>query len=260
MQGPVVSLVTDFGQSEYVASMKAAIWRVCPECRVLDYYHGVAHGRVLQGAHLLVKAVADLPEAVHLVVVDPGVGTDRRAVVATGDGLSLVGPDNGVLEPALRGIDDVVVRDLEAGAPQISEVFHGRDVFAPAAARLAMGEDPDTFSTVGPGLYPLMEYGYDRFGGRIITHVAHVDVFGNVQVPVPKHEAAGFLLGVERLTVWIADQSHEARAVGTYGQLGVGELGVLVSSSGHLEVAVRDGPAAAVLEARIGDEIAFDVP
>ncbi|UCC93566.1 MAG: SAM-dependent chlorinase/fluorinase, partial [Thermoplasmata archaeon] len=87
MDLPLVSLISDFGHSEYVAAMKVAIWKEFPECRVIDFYHDVHHGAILQGAHLLVKAVREMPDAVHMVVVDPGVGTDRRAVIVKTDGL-----------------------------------------------------------------------------------------------------------------------------------------------------------------------------
>ena len=257
MHRPLVSVVTDFGQSEYLASMKAAIWRECPDCRVVDFFHDVHHGAVLQGAHMLVKSVSEMPEAVHLVVVDPGVGTDRRAVVVRADGLLLVGPDNGVLEPAVRGLE-LEVREIAFPPEGASPVFHGRDVFAPTAARLARGQEMDTMGRRVPSLMPLPAYGHDRFGDRVITRVVHVDVFGNVQTPVPYSAVESMLADRQEVTVWIAEQAHEAKVVRTYGDLSVNGLGVLMSSSGHVEVAMREGPAAVMLEARIGDEVAID--
>ena len=257
MDRPVVTLVTDFGHSEYVAAMKAAIWRACPECRVVDVFHDVHHGEVLQGAHVLVKAVAEFPEAVHLAVVDPGVGTKRRAVAVFAGELRLVGPDNGLLEPAVRG-RDVVVREIASIGTEVSPVFHGRDVFAPAAARLARGDDPEEFTRPTTALLPLTAYSYDRFGDRVLTRVVHLDVFGNVQMPVHAAEVADLLAPGRRLEIRIADREHPARAVRTYADIEAGELGVLASSSGHVELALRDGPAAVAIEARIGDEIAID--
>jgi S-adenosylmethionine hydrolase len=254
---PVITLVTDFGHSEYVAALRAAIWRTCPECRVVDVYHDVFHGEVLQGAHLLVKAVEDFPDAVHLAVVDPGVGTSRRAVAVFAGGLRLVGPDNGLLEPAVRG-NDVVVRELKPNVRSPSSVFHGRDVFAPAAARLARGDDPLKFTTPTTALLPLTAYSHDRFGDRVLTRVVHLDAFGNVQMPVPVADVADLLVPGRRLDIRIADREHTARVVRTYADIDVGELGVLSSSSGHVELALREGPAAVALEARIGDEIALD--
>ncbi len=258
MDLPLVALISDFGSSEYVAFMKATIWRECPDCRVVDVYHDVHHNAIIQGAHLLIKSLYDMPEAVHLVVVDPGVGTERRAVVVLADDLRLVGPDNGLLEPATRGAADVEVRDIDFPENGASPVFHGRDIFAPAAARLARGDEPDSFSRKGFPLLALPAYGHDRFGDRVITRVAHVDVFGNVQTPVDAMSVLDIIDGKGNIMVWIADTAHPARRVRTYGELLPGELGVLVSSSGHVEVAQRDGPAAMLLEARIGDEIAID--
>ncbi len=259
MDQPIVSLVTDFGQSEYLATMKVAIWRECPDCRVVDFYHDVLHGALLQGAHLLVKAVSEMPDAVHLVVVDPGVGTDRRALVVRTDGLTLVGPDNGILEPVTRGSNDLDVREIAFPAEGASPVFHGRDLFSPVAARLARGDDIGTIGRKVPSLMALPSYGYDRFEDRVITRVVHVDVFGNVQTPVPVKAVEDLVDSKRNVTVWIAEEAHEARFVRTYGELGLEEVGVLISSSGHLEVAQREGPAAMLLGSRIGDEIAIDV-
>jgi S-adenosylmethionine hydrolase len=259
MDRSMISLVTDFGQSEYVAAMKVAIWREFPDCRVIDFHHDVHHGAILQGAHMLVKAVREMPDAVHLVVVDPGVGTDRRAVIVRTDGLTLVGPDNGVLEPVTRGTNDLVVREIAFPAGGASPVFHGRDMFAPTAAKIARGDDISTMGRTVGSLMALPSYGFDRFGDRVVTRVVHVDVFGNVQIPVPYRAMEDLVDTQRRVLVWLADESHEARVVSTYGDLALGELGVLVSSSGHVEVAQRDGPAAVLLGSRIGDEIAIDV-
>ncbi len=258
MDRPTIALVTDFGQSEYVSAMKAAIWRVCPECRVVDVFHDVVHGAVLQGAHLLVKSVRELPDAVHMAVVDPEVGTGRRCVAAFSGDLRLVGPDNGILEPVMRDHDDVVVRDIPYEEEGASPVFHGRDVFAPAAARIAMGDDPDEFTRPGVALMPLATYGHDRFGDRVMTHVVHVDVFGNVQTPIRSREMADLLTPGRGVTIWIADRQYPARNVRTYHDLKSGELGVLVSSSDHVEIAMRESPAAVFLGARIGDQVALE--
>ncbi len=234
MDRPTVAMISDFGHSEYVAAMKAAIWRECPDCRVVDVFHDIHHGAILQGAHLLVKAVA-----------------------VKADGLFLVGPDNGILEPVVRGLE-LEVREIAFPPEGASPVFHGRDLFAPTAARLARGDEMEAMGRRVPSLMPLPSYGFDRFGDRVMTRVVHVDVFGNVQTPVPISAVDDFIDSKKEVTVWIADEAHQARVVKAYGDLAIDELGVLVSSSGHVEVAQRDGPAAALLEARIGDEIAID--
>ena len=138
-------------------------------------------------------------------------------------------------------------------------MFHGRDVFAPTAAKIARGDDISTLGRRVSSLMALPSYGFDRFGDRVITRVVHVDVFGNVQTPVPYRAMEDLVDTKRRVLVWIAEDSHEARVVSTYGDLAIGELGVLVSSSGHMEVAQREGPAAVLLGSRIGDEIAIDV-
>ena len=158
----------------------------------------------------------------------------------------------------MRDASEVQVLDIPVDDVNASPVFHGRDVFAPVAARLAKGEAPSTLAHPGSPLMALTEYGHDRFGFRVLTRVSHIDVFGNIQTPLPA-SAVQDLFDIPRaIHVWIADRSYEARLIRTYADLAPGDLGVLVSSSGHVEVAQRDGPAAVLLGARIGDEIAID--
>jgi S-adenosylmethionine hydrolase len=170
-----------------------------------------------------------------------------------------VGPDNGVLEPVTRGASEVKVRDIDFPPDGASPVFHGRDIFSPGAARLAREDELDSFSREGLPLLALPSYGHDRIGDHLVTRVVHVDVFGNIQTPVPASAVPDIVDSKRELTIWIADQSYPAHVVRTYSDLAGDEIGLLVSSSGHIELAQNGAPAAVLLEARIGDDIALDL-
>ncbi|MES4793099.1 MAG: hypothetical protein C4321_09065, partial [Chloroflexota bacterium] len=138
----IVTLLTDFGHTDsYVGVMKGVILGLCPEAVLADLTHGLASGDVLGGALQLAAAVPYFPEGtIHLAVVDPGVGSRRRPLVARGNGAFFVGPDNGLLTLALGDAPEVrLLAHPEMGLPRVSRTFHGRDIFAPAAAHLARG-------------------------------------------------------------------------------------------------------------------------
>ena len=140
----LVTLLSDFGTRDtYAGVVEGAILHVAPDARVLHLTHGVPPGDVAQGARALADVVPHVPVGVHLAVVDPGVGTDRRALVLTsGDGRQFVGPDNGLLVAAAERCGGVAGAHALTVPPDASPTFHGRDVFAPAAGRLALGELP----------------------------------------------------------------------------------------------------------------------
>ena len=248
-----ISLTTDYGLSDgFVAACHGVIARIAPAVRVIDVTHLVPPADVARGAAVLAQAVPHLPRAVHVAVVDPGVGTERRGVVVEeADGL-LVGPDNGLLPAAadaLGGVRRVVVLDNpDWYAPTVSPTFHGRDVFAPVAARLALGADPATAgSTVDSATLvrlpdPVLVVG----DGWLEAEVATVDGFGNVQLAAPGSALDG-LAGP--LTV---GGVRAVRAT-TFGHAPAGDLVVYVDSADRVAVAVNGGRAAAALGVTPGD-------
>jgi S-adenosylmethionine hydrolase len=152
--GPLISFLTDFGTGLTPAVCRGVMWAITPDARLLDLTHDVRQFAIRDGAFLLSRAVGYLPVAVHLAVVDPGVGTARRPVVVRAErGDLLVGPDNGLLQPAVRELGgatdawEIAERDL--WLTTVSSTFHGRDIFSPVAARLAGGLDP---ARVGPAV------------------------------------------------------------------------------------------------------------
>ena len=189
MAGPFISFLTDFGGETAPAICRGVIWSIAADARILDLNHGVRRHAIRDGAFLLSRAIGYLPVGVHLAVVDPGVGTDRRAIaILASRGDILVGPDNGLLRPAVRALGGIVeARELtnaELFLPRVSSTFHGRDIFAPVAARLAGGLP---FPSVGPLIEAatlvdlVLPVPVARDGG-LDSVVVFIDPFGNVRL------------------------------------------------------------------------------
>ncbi|PWU48563.1 hypothetical protein DLJ47_28100 [Micromonospora sp. S4605] len=257
---PWISLTTDYGLADgFVAACHGVIARLAPAARVIDVTHLVPPGDVRRGAAVLAQTVPHLPVGVHVAVVDPGVGTARRGVgLATPGGL-LVGPDNGLLLDAAAALGGITsaVELTSAGwlAPRVSDTFHGRDVFAPVAARLALGApladagpavDPDTLVRLPA---PVL----DREAGGFTAEVLTVDHFGNVQLAAPAELLAG-LPGRVRVA------GRDAVRGRTFGDAPAGGLVVHGDSAGLVAVAVNGGRAAELLGVAPGDLLRVSTP
>jgi len=247
-----VSFLSDFGTSdEFVGVVHGVIARLAPKVRVIDVTHGIAPGNVRAGALALTRAIQYLPEGVVLAVVDPGVGTERRAIAArTGVGY-FVGPDNGVLSPAVAmagGATDIVsLENPDMVIPSVAKTFDGRDRFAPAAALLATGEaqlndlgPPVDPSTVTPLLLPLPEVEE----GNVSGVAWWIDRFGNVQTNLgPDDLAAAGLTPGSNVRVTVGSMRYDLSWVDTFGDVERGEAMVLVDAAGMVALSVRDGRA-----------------
>jgi S-adenosyl-L-methionine hydrolase (adenosine-forming) len=250
-----ILFLTDYGlEDEYVGVCHAVLARMAPDAPVIDVTHGIPPRDVLAGALALAAAALHAPhEAVYLAVVDPGVGTDRRAVALQAGGALLVGPDNGVLglaAGALGGVTHGVAIEAERVARgPVSATFHGRDVFAPAAALLASGAslgdlgpeiDPSTLVSVEPE-EPLVG------PGRLGTSVLGVDRFGNLRLAARPEHLGAVGLGDDLVLLSGADPVP-LRRVRTFEDLGEEEIGLLEDSGGWLAVVRNGGSAARSLE------------
>lgn len=241
----IVTLLTDFGtQDAYVGAMKGVILRHHPKARLVDITHEVRPFAILQGAFLLDSAWSTFPPGtVHLAVVDPGVGGARRAIAMTGGEHFFVGPDNGLFTFVL---EHMATRAVALPAPSsASATFHGRDVFAPAAAQLAAGTPLERLGSAVQTPVKLDHAWATRVGEGWRVHVLHCDRFGNVITNLPA-SSAGRVRAVNGVAV---------RAVRTYAEAGPGELLVLAGSASRVEVAIREGSAAARLHASPGDSM-----
>jgi S-adenosylmethionine hydrolase len=259
-----ITFLTDFGlQDDFVGVCRGVIKRIAPDAEVLDITHGIPPQQVLQGALVLANTLPYMPEGVHLAVVDPGVGSDRRAVaIRSGDGRLHVGPDNGLLLPAvekLGGLDGAWL--LENGDYRLhptSRTFHGRDVFAPASAHLALGLDP---AELGPPLdlpkLVRLELPQPEIGGsRIQATVLYVDRFGNVALNLAQsHAAAAEIQPGVRVELAVGGESYFAEATRTFADAQRGELILFEDSYGSLAIAITGGDAASTLRVRAGDAV-----
>jgi len=259
-----ITFTTDYGRRDgFVASCHGVIARIAPTVRVLDVTHEIPPQDVRHAAAVLAQTIPYLPRAVHLAVVDPGVGSTRRAVaVQTRDGV-LAGPDNGLLTWAVDAIGgaervvDIVNPDyrLQSGA---SHTFDGRDVFAPAAAHLAAGVD---IGELGPQIDPvtLHRLPEPRLQVRpdvLETEVLTVDHFGNVQLSGRASDLADAGLDdAETLEVGLVDRAYQVPRRSIYSAVSHGALLLYVDSAGHVALAVNGGDAADELDLEPGDEV-----
>ncbi len=246
----IVTLTTDFGPGPYVAAMKGVILDIDPGARIVDIDHGVAAQDVRQGAYAMFSAAPWFPPAVHVGVVDPGVGTERRAIAIACEGAMFVGPDNGLLIPAASefGIQEVRhVTNREYTLRRASYTFHGRDVFAPVAAHLSKGA---ALRDLGPAIddYVRLDFGTPTVEGTAIRgEVLTVDRFGNVITNIPRALVSERWRFNQDFDLAIGEFEIRARLLRTYGEAREGEVLATMSSSGFLEVSKRDGSAAAAL-------------
>ena len=234
----MITLTTDFGASEYVGAMKGVIYSIDPKILVVDISHGIRPFDIRQGAYVIYSTYHYFPKkSIHVVVVDPGVGTLRRGIIIEADGHFFIGPDNGVfsLIEAERVFE---IPKTDAGA-----TFHGRDVFAPAAARIEVGSQPEELGCEIKGYIRLMKKEVEA-SYTIKGEVYCTDRFGNIITNIRQDhlQNAGFKVGDE-LTVHIDGRKFKMPFVRTYGELKEWVLGALVNSSGHFEITVREGSA-----------------
>jgi S-adenosylmethionine hydrolase len=248
MPTPLVTLTTDFGTSDgYVGAMKGVIARLAPEATVVDVAHDIPRHDIAHGAWVLAGSAFEFPVGtIHVAVVDPGVGGARAAVIVATRGHLFVGPDNGLFAYVAEGADAVhAITETSFRFPEASPTFHGRDVFAPAAAALARGLPP---SAAGPttclaGTLPWRTAtAPDATAGVIV----HVDSYGNL-VSNLRAAASRVALG--------PDGEHEISVRRTYEDVADGALVAYLGSAGTLEVAMRGGSAADALHLGRGARI-----
>jgi hypothetical protein len=257
----LVALLTDFGLTEpYVAQMKGVLLRDCPGARVVDVSHSVEPFNLAQAGFFLDASRAYFPGGtVFVAVVDPGVGGARRMVVLSKFGQHFLAPDNGLLSLVLEAPGEARCfdfSDYQSGAR--SNTFHGRDVFAPLAARLAAGDDPAALlPEIAPDSLlrlPWSEPGYHSCAASLRAHVLHVDRFGNCLLNLRIDPWLSILAQWPRITLFMPG-AVVLRLVRSYADLERDEFGLLAGSQGYLEVALRQASAARELGLRSGHDL-----
>jgi len=256
---PIVTLTTDFGTRDpWVGIMKGVILDICPEARLVDLSHDIAPQDVLEGA-LCLEAAADFFPAgtIHLAVVDPGVGSSRRPLALRAAGRCYVGPDNGLFTLVIEragAVEAVELTAREYRLPAVSRTFHGRDLFAPAAAHLASGVP---LGRLGPAVTDPVRLALPparREGGLIVGQVIGVDRFGNFLTSVTEEDLTS-LEGPQGLVVEIGGIRVGA-PLAAYADARAGEPGAIVGSTGRLEIYVRGGSAQSTLALGRGTPVA----
>ena len=268
---PIITLTTDFGlQDAYVAAMKGAMLSINPNATIVDVCHSIEPQNIAQAAFLLGTVFASFPkDTIHVVIVDPEVGSRRRPIILKTPEALFVAPDNGVLSYVIqhhaspsRSFPEVELFGLPPGLlaveivnarfwrHPVSTTFHGRDIFAPVAAHLSLGVPLQEFGQVITSLNVLpIPQPQPGAGGQLTGHVLHIDSFGNVITDIRQED-----LPPGRFRLQIAGQSIDSLS-SSYANAQVDQLLALIGSSGHLEVAVRNGSAAALLGIKIGDQV-----
>jgi S-adenosylmethionine hydrolase len=272
--GTIITLTTDFGLADaYVAAMKGVILSINPEANIVDICHTIKPQNIAEAAFVLSTAYPFFPRGtIHVVVVDPGVGTERRAIILKTPTACFVTPDNGVLSYVVQeylvkprvaasqhlaelgpGLEAVAITRPEfcpSAGRTVSTTFHGRDIFAPVAARLSLGQPPLEFGekittlTVLPIPKP-----HKGANGSLVGHILHIDSFGNLITNVNRHDLPE---ARETITVEVGGRLIKGLSR-TYAE-GQGLLS-LTGSSDYLEISLKEGNASAYLNAKVGDEV-----
>ncbi|HLH01218.1 MAG TPA: SAM-dependent chlorinase/fluorinase [Bryobacteraceae bacterium] len=259
MASSILTLITDFGAKDhYVGTMKGVILSIFPDARLVDITHEIPPFSIHEGAYALAQSVPHFPPGtVHLIVVDPGVGTSRRAILAEANKQFFIAPDNGVLSLVLRSCRTYQIRELTNRAlwrPSLSSTFHGRDIFAPVAAVIAGGksqpedagpliEDPIFLPDLEPQLLA---------DGAWRGVVLSVDHFGNV---ITNFARDRFLENLQNGYALATGSHLVTRFHKTFGEAPSHEIFAYAGSSGYLEVGINQGSAAASLGLRAGDPV-----
>ena len=259
-----ITFLSDFGhQDDFVGTCHGVMKRIAPGIQIIDITHGIPPQHVLQGALVLRNTLPYMPEGVHLAVIDPGVGGQRRPLaLRSGDGRYLVGPDNGLLLPAadrLGGVDAAHELANPAYAlDSVSRTFHGRDLFSPAAAHLALGVE---LGQLGPPVdsmalvrieVPEPEVGHNRIRSTIL----YVDHFGNIQLNLTREhlEEADVLPGVT-VELELALDRYYAVAARTFADAGPGDIILYEDAYGNVAIAISGGSAAQMFGVGAGQDV-----
>ncbi len=259
-----ITFLTDFGlQDDFVGTCHGVMKRIAPEVEIIDITHGIAPQAVLQGALTLANTLPFMPEGVHLAVVDPGVGGSRRALaLRDGQGRIYVGPDNGLLIPAaekLGGIQEAhELTNPEYALESVSRTFHGRDLFSPAAAHLALGVelgklgppiDPDALARID---VPQPEVGTSRIRCTVVS----IDRFGNVQLNLDRsHLDKADVVPGRRIELQVGPERYYAIVARTFADARPGDIILYEDAYRNLSIAINGGSAAAMLGLKDGQEL-----
>ncbi len=261
MRAPIITFTSDFGHEDwFVGVVHGVIHEICPQARIVDLNHSIQPADIARAAFIIEAAAEDFPpEALHLVVVDPGVGTSRRALAVRARGQLYIGPDNGVLEWALRAPDAMVhvLADEHYFRQPVSRTFHGRDVFAPVAAHLARGVG---LESLGPRINDPVRIERPTcraLDGVLTGRIAYIDRFGNALTTIMASDLWNAFPGLAEEALSVDAGGRRIRGITySYGEAPIGTLVAIIGSSNRLEIAQVGGHAALRFGFGVGDPIA----
>ncbi|MEM3442484.1 MAG: S-adenosyl-l-methionine hydroxide adenosyltransferase family protein [Candidatus Bathyarchaeia archaeon] len=259
MASAIITLTTDFGLKDpYAAEMKAVILGICPNAQIVDVTHEIEKFNVRMGSYVLACAAPYFPErTIHVAVVDPGVGTKRRPILIETEKNFFVGPDNGLLSLAARaqGIRHVYeISNRRLMLSKVSGTFHGRDVFAPAAAHLARGVSPTEFGREIRGIVTPKFAEAVRNGNTVVGEVIHVDDFGNIITNLQEGELEPLNAG-EIIAVKVNNRRITLKLCKAYAEVKKQEPLAIIGSHGFLEISINQGNAAKKFGAKVEDKV-----
>jgi S-adenosylmethionine hydrolase len=262
---PIITLLTDFGESDpYTGAMKGVILSICPKARIIDLSHNIQKHNIREGALYLRSVAKYFPKnTIHLVVVDPGVGSSRKPLIIQSRNYFFVGPDNGVL--SLAALEDGVPKIVEISntayfLKPVSSTFHGRDIFAPIAAHLAVNRSIEKFGSE-IGKWVQLEIPKVKIdGNKIYGEIIHIDRFGNVITNIPQEIFQRLQKSaIKFIQIQINQFDSKIKLCTSYDQGGLGEILVIFGSSNLLEIAKNQDSAAAALNVQLNDKILVEL-
>ena len=262
MRKPIITLLTDFGTKDhYVASMKGVILSINPRCLLIDITHQISSHDILEGAFILANAYSFFPKGtIHLSVVDPGVGGQRKPILLVTENYYFVGPDNGLFTMITQkeSVKQIIALDKQKyHLSKVSTTFHGRDIFAPVAAHLSLRTRPDAFG------HKIDSLGWLGFEGpfikkeNLLGEILYIDTFGNLVSNIDEGKLFRFIRG-RPFVIRAGRKTIRGLKMG-YWEGKKGELIALLGSNGLLEISLREGNAQKALKAKRGDPVTIKI-
>ncbi len=243
----ILTITTDFGHSLFVGIMKGVILSICQNATIVDIAHNIEKFNISQASFILSSSYSYFPQnSIHIAVVDPGVGSNRKSIVIKTDKYWFVGPDNGIFSfikvENIKAIYEIIYKPKN-----LSSTFHGRDIFAPVAANIAKA--PNNINKICQNINLKDTFTFDTYKQQEKREVIYIDDFGNIILNLKKDE----LVNYKNFTIEYKKQKFE-KISQSYSDVVKGELLLLINSLGYVEIAMREGSAAKKLNAKIGDE------
>jgi hypothetical protein len=255
----LITFLSDFGsKSSYISQMKGAALSIT-DAKIIDITHDIKPHDIREGAFVLHSSVPYFPRgSVHVAVVDPGVGTDRRGIVVTTPSQILVGPDNGLLIPVARFLGNFTVYKIENKnlmMPIVSNTFHGRDIFSPVAAHILNGL---LFEQIGPIISDFVDFSFGNYeikNSSALGRIIHIDSFGNIITNIDGMKFHNHLGFDNKVTFFIGKKTFKAKFVKSYNFVKKGNILLTVGSGNFLEISINQYNAAKKLGAKIDNDI-----